>query len=159
MFAAPAARFADNLFPAMRANLLHTLFHTRQPYFTATRRTDTGYVSAAFFIVIKEVARHDGFLYPAFQAARQSCYTGHAADNAFFLFDLPLTPAAFLYCILQIEQRHKSGFKLAFEIFMETRTVAGRIECTPAAEIPAAVQAAERSRAPYRTAVIPMRQC
>ena len=159
MFAAPASRFADNLFPAMRASKLFPLFYSGKLDFSSTRRTDTGYVSAAAFIIVKEVARHDGFIYPSFQAARQSCYTGHAADNAFFFPDLTLTPAAFLYCILQIEQRHKSGFKPAFEIFMETRTVAGRIECTPAAEIPAAVQAAERSRAPYRTAVIPMRQC
>ncbi len=56
MFAAPAARFADNLFPAMRANLLHTLFHIRQLYFLPHAEQTPGTSLPPFCVVVKKYA-------------------------------------------------------------------------------------------------------
>ena len=74
---ASAARFANNLFFAVRAGLLCALFHAGQPYFMAACGTDARYVTASFHVVIKEVCRHDWTVYPPFQAAWQALYPFH----------------------------------------------------------------------------------
>lgn len=119
----------------------------------ATCRAYAGNILSATLIIIKEIRRHNGFVYPAFQPTGQGWYAFHPPYNFLFPDALAFLPATLLYARLCFEQWFEPTAGTAFKIPAETRFIRSRVKSTLILKIPAVSQVIKRRCTPCRAAI------
>ena len=118
-----------------------------------------GNVRAPALVIVKEIGGHDGFSYPAFQAAGQGGHAFHPVYNFPFPDALAFLPAFFLYPPLENHQGTHAVFTAAFQITGNAFFILCRVKGASACKPPSAAQTVKRRLTPHGAAVFPAFQC